>query len=1140
MSDQDTIGTIAYQIASAFQPLADAFATPSGFATFMEQLGWEMNAVPPALAPLGDAATQFRALLPADGSDPTIPALLAAIVSFAGAVNGIGSQPPGNFPPGLDVAAFKAEFPQQLIDALVIDHLADRLGGWGALLTLAGVIRVEDVAASGARPEFTRRSIAWTDLGNTLNAPAGVAQNAYLWGQPGFRAATLLGNVGETLDALSISWQFGPIDPGLFGTLTAGAVDPESVFSTALQLPFFEELASGVGGAAGLEMLILPQTAAKSAGFAVLPYLQGNLSQDIPLSDTLTLQLRGAASTAGLVAIVFRPGAPVALSTGAPASSGAFSFGLVTQGGGGAKTLLLGTPGASRLEYTSLGLLLGFRAEGSAASLFFEASLEGGGFVIAPGADADGFLSQFLPSNIAADLDLTLGFDTKSGLYFRGSGGLEIQLPLHISLGPIDVTSATISVRPNGGAVPIGLGVGITGALGPLQASVDNVGLSLSFTFPGQGGNLGPLDLALGFKPPTGVGLSIDLAVVTGGGFLSIDTDRGRYAGILQLTLAGFLGVTAIGLIDTKLPDGSDGFSLLILITADFGPGIQLGFGFTLLAVGGLLGLNRGMNFQAIMDGVRTNAITSVMFPQDVIANATRIISDLRTFFPPQPGTFLIGPMLKIGWGEPTVASISVGIIIEIPPGDIAILGVIRLALPADDIAVLVLQVNFAGAIEVDKQRIYFFAALFDSHVLFITIDGSMGLLITYADNANFVVSVGGFHPQFTPPPLPFATPQRISIDLINGSFARIHADGYFAVTSNTVQFGTHADYYFGFSALNVQGASSFDALIQFSPFHFSVSFSTSFSVNVFGIGMFGIGISLTVEGPTPWHASGNASLSFFFFSIDIGIDLTWGDSRNTTLPPVAVMPLLVAELGKISNWRAILPPGNSLLVSLRHLDAAEAALVLHQVGTLQISQRLLPLDLTLDKFGSQTPSDANFFALDVTSPGLIKSGTLQDQFAPSQFQDFSDAQKLSQPAYEPFDSGIELAQGGVALATGTAVTRNVRYDVTVIDTKLRRVFLRFVGFPGLLFRRFLQGGAVTRSPLSAAQSALRQPFLGQVSVAPETFTIAFAATNKAFAVGSASFTSKAAANDQLQRMIGSDPTLAGSLHVLPQFEVAA
>jgi hypothetical protein len=152
--------------------------------------------------------------------------------------------------------------------------------------------------------------------------------------------------------------------------------------------------------------------------------------------------------------------------------------------------------------------------------------------------------------------------------------------------------------------------------------------------------------------------------------------------------------VSAIGLIETKLPDGSDGFSLLVIITADFGPGIQLGFGFTLNAVGGLLGLNRSMLFQAIIDGVRTNAISSVMFPHDVIANAPRIISDLQAFFPPHPGTFLVGPMAKLGWGEPTLVSLSLGVIVEIPPGDIAILGVLRLSLPAEDLPILQLQVK--------------------------------------------------------------------------------------------------------------------------------------------------------------------------------------------------------------------------------------------------------------------------------------------------------------------------------------------------------------------------------------------------------------------------------------------------------------
>ena len=85
------------------------------------------------------------------------------------------------------------------------------------------------------------------------------------------------------------------------------------------------------------------------------------------------------------------------------------------------------------------------------------------------------------------------------------------------------------------------------------------------------------------------------------------------------------------------------------------------------------------------------------------------------------------------------------------------------------------LQVNFAGAIEFDKQRLYFFASLYDSHVLFITIDGQMGLLFAWGDDANFVVSVGGFHPQFNPPPLPFPAPQRIQLDIINESYARIH-----------------------------------------------------------------------------------------------------------------------------------------------------------------------------------------------------------------------------------------------------------------------------------------------------------------------------------------------------------------------------
>ena len=359
------------------------------------------------------------------------------------------------------------------------------------------------------------------------------------------------------------------------------------------------------------------------------------------------------------------------------------------------------------------------------------------------------------------------------------------------------------------------------------------------------------------------------------------------------------------------------------------------------------------------------------------------------------------------------------------------------MALPADDIAILVLQVNFAGVLEFDKQRFYFFASLFDSHILFITLTGQMGVLFAYGDDANFVLSVGGFHPQFNPPPLPFPAPQRISLDLINESYARIHADGYFAVTTNTVQFGTHSDYFFGFSACSVSGSAGFDALIQFSPFHFTAEISSQFSVKVFGLGVYGVGIDVTLEGPAPWHVHGTASLSFFFFSIDIGIDFTWGDNPNTILPPIAVMPHPGSP-----RWRRqrtgrprCRPNREAAGNACGNSIPRRRAWCCIRRALLQISQRTIPLDLKIDKVGSQTPSDANQFSLAVLGTTLTKTRDLQEPFAPSQFRNFDDATKLSQPAFVPQDSGIELA-GSSSLTSATAITRPVRYDLTVIDAE--------------------------------------------------------------------------------------------------------
>jgi len=162
---------------------------------------------------------------------------------------------------------------------------------------------------------------------------------------------------------------------------------------------------------------------------------------------------------------------------------------------------------------------------------------------------------------------------------------------VHVELGPLEIDYLTFGVKFKAGQIPVTATGGFSAQLGPLAAAVEDMGIQATFVVKAdRTGNLGPLDVSLGFKPPKGVGLSIDAGVVKGGGYLFFDFDNEEYAGALELSIADFLSVKAIGLITTKMPDGSKGFSLLLIITAEFSPGLQLGYGFVLIGVGGLVG----------------------------------------------------------------------------------------------------------------------------------------------------------------------------------------------------------------------------------------------------------------------------------------------------------------------------------------------------------------------------------------------------------------------------------------------------------------------------------------------------------------------------------------------------------------------
>ena len=287
----------------------------------------------------------------------------------------------------------------------------------------------------------------------------------------------------------------------------------------------------------------------------------------------------------------------------------------------------------------------------------------------------------------------------------------------------------------------------------------------------------------------------------------------------MELEFKDLFSIKAFGIINTRMPDGSDGFSLLIIITAEFTP-IQLGFGFTLNGVGGLLGLNRTVRIEVLKEGIKTNAIKSILFPENVVANINRIVSDIKQVFPPQNDHFLICPMGKLGWGTPTIITLELGILIEIPATGFILLGVLKALLPQEENALLKLQVNFIGQIDFENEFITFDAILYDSRLLVYTLTGQMALRISWGDNPVFILSVGGFHPAFKEIPSDLRNMQRITISLLSGDNPRLTVQTYFAVTSNTAQFGARAELYAeGGGGFNIYGFIGYDVLFQFDPF---------------------------------------------------------------------------------------------------------------------------------------------------------------------------------------------------------------------------------------------------------------------------------------------------------------------------------
>jgi hypothetical protein len=708
--------------------------------------------------------------------------------------------------------------------------------------------------------------------------------------------------------------------------------------------------------------------------------------------------------------------------------------------------LMLGSPAGTRMEVKQLTLTCSATFQGMEGDFGFLLALADASLVLGPG-DGDSFLKSILPEDgVRLDFDLGIGWSNRRGFHIEGGAGLEARLPVRREIGPtLSVDLIHLALLTGDQKIRGQAGMTFSVRLGPVRATVEGVGLEASLAFPPDG-NLGVADLVTGFKPPTGIALAIDSDLVTGGGYLLFEPDKHRYAGALVLEI-GEVTVNAVGLLTTRLPDGRRGYSLLIAISAAGFTPIQLGLGFTLNGVGGLLGVNRTVQVEVLRAGLKNNTLDAVLFPDNPLARLPQLVHALEQVFPSADGRYLFGPAAIIGWGTPTLLTLELALVLELPaPVRLVVLGRLQALLPRKEAPVVRLNMDALGVVDFTRGEASLDAVLYDSRLMDYALSGEMALRLRWESEPGFVLAVGGLNPRFNAPAaLDLPKLARITIDFTRRDNPRLRLSAYLALTSNTLQLGALAELYVAVSKLSLQGALGFDVLIRLSPFGFVADLSGAVAVKWGDRTLLGVFLEASLAGPDPLVVNGKATVKVWIFSKSVDFDHTLGNADlPPPLPAADPLPDLVAALREPRNWSAQLPAGGHMLVALRQIPAESGVVLAHPLGQLTVTQNVVPLNLTIDRYGGAVPAGERRFGIDSVTLGSDPNPprqTVRDWFAPGQFLDLSDTERLSRPSFEKLDAGLRI--GGDEVAFGGANGRQelmavapVAYETALIDRR--------------------------------------------------------------------------------------------------------
>ena len=550
-----------------------------------------------------------------------------------------------------------------------------------------------------------------------------------------------------------------------------------------------------------------------------------------------------------------------------------------------------------------------------------------------------------------------------------------------------------------------------------------------------EGGDASFPPVGPGGGGPSGLGFRIVAGPVTGEGFLAYSEQLAQYGGVAQLAF-GSIDLFAMALIKPE-----PALSFVALIGARFLPKIELGFGFTLNGVGGLLAYNREVSIDALSAGVRSGVVSNLLFPSDPVASAPTILNQLGTIFTEKSGAFAIGPMFDLGWGsQAEIVRARIGMVIAPPNPQFVVLGAVSITVPPDPpgatvVVPKIVDLNLDMLAVVSAGQFYLRAALVNSVIAGQSVQGDLGLFIRWSGSAQFAISAGGFFPGYpAPPELSDLKVLAIPIKSPFG-FLKINATGYFALLTNSVQVGGQITLIADLDPARGEAYFGLDALFEWAPtLHFRFEVRAGIKLSFFGETVAGVSFRGSLRGTSPWRLSGHASVSVLCWDIEFELGpFTWGEVAEVT-EAINVLESVAKALANPEAWAA--RSSRTSQYRLRTMDPGGPVLI--EPGSIvSVQQSLLPFDTFFERVGAfpTEQHELNYANPRFGTTAAAMCGQSMGQFAPGQFLDLKADQQLSRPPFETLPAGVEMAVADTILM-GDSSQRILDWETLVIAPK--------------------------------------------------------------------------------------------------------